>query len=142
MAMLQSSAEHVPGLIEIKERRNFFRANAAPAPSAMSLAAAMSRCIGAMPQLVQATMRSFARIRHVADDLRDLLRRFDRVRWHIDDADHTSLTVEQHSNFSGTREIDRLDGHLLDAALGQRRENLFILLPLVAERILPVDIGP
>src|SRR5580698_2925804 len=38
---------------------NLCRASFAPAPSAISLASAMSRCIGAMPQLVVATMLLF-----------------------------------------------------------------------------------
>ena len=43
----------------VRHQAYFCRARAAPLPSAFNFAAATSRRIGAMPQLVDATMRSF-----------------------------------------------------------------------------------
>ena len=56
----------------------------------------MSRRIGAMPQLVQATMRSFGTNFITSPiTLRDLLGRLYRVGGDVDDADQHILAVEQ-----------------------------------------------
>ena len=118
------------------------RASAAPWPSAASLAAAMSRRIGAMPQLVPATMRSFGTCLSTAlDRRRDLLGRLDRVGRDVDHADLHVLALEQREQLERHLGVAAFDRHLADAACRQRRENLLVLPPLAAERRLPVDVG-
>ena len=103
----------------------------------------MSRRIGAMPQLVQATMRS----RGTNFDTSpitccDVLGRLDLVAGDVDDADQHVLAVEQRRAASSARcELMAFERHLLDAALGERREDLLVLAPLAAQRRLPVDVG-
>ena len=117
------------------------RASLAPAPSACSLAKAMSHRIGAMPQLVQGWMRS---LRH------ELHRRsiVAATSSGVSTASlATSMTPTQHVLAFEQREqvhrharVLRLDRHLLDAARGERREDLLVLPPLAAERRLPVEV--
>ena len=72
----------------------------------------------------------------------DLFRRLDLVGGDIDHADQNVLALEQRASAcSGTLRMDALERNLLDLALRQRRENLLVLAPLAAERVLPVDIG-
>ena len=72
------------------------RQQAHRAPSAASLASAMSRRIGAMPQLVVSTRRSFGTILHEFVDQRgDLLGRLDGVGGDVDDAGLHGLALQQ-----------------------------------------------
>ena len=118
------------------------RASSAPWPSAASLATAMSRRIGAMPQLVPAMIFSFGDVFHrLADHGGDLLGRLDLVGRDVDHADLHVLAVEQRQQAHRHPRVAAFDRDLIDPALRQRRKDLLVLPPFAAERRLPVDIG-
>ena len=92
----QTGGERDPGEASSLTYPYFCLASAAPAPSALSFASAMSRRIGAMPQLVQAMIFSFgATFVTSADHLCHLLGRLDLVSCDINHADQQILTFQQ-----------------------------------------------
>ena len=79
---------------------NLCRASFAPAPSAISFASAISRRIGAMPQLVVATMLLFGtNFDDRLDHLDDILRGLDGVAGDVDHAGLHDLALEQAEQF-------------------------------------------
>ena len=102
----------------------------------------MSRCIGAMPQLVQATIFSLATyLQRFADHGRDLGCGLDLVGGNVDDADQHVLAVKQLEHAHRYARIDAFERDLVEAAARQRRKELLILPPLGPERRFPLDIG-
>ena len=117
-------------------------ASAAPAPSALSLPAATARDSGAMPQLVQGWMRSAsACFSACADRGGDLLRRLDRVRGDVDGADQQLLVRKQADQRDRHARVGAFERNLLDRRSVDRREDLLVLPPFGAERLLPLQVG-
>ncbi len=124
------------------ELLNRCRASAAPLPSASSLAAAMSRRIGAMPQLVEATTRSFGTCLSTASMVAATSSgvSISSVATSITPI-ATSLPLSSDSSSIGTLALRHSTDTWSNPARRQRGENLLVLPPLAAERRLPVDVG-
>src|SRR6185312_3301114 len=74
-----------------------------------------------------------------ADGGRHLLGRLDAVGGDVDRPEQHVLALEQLQEPQRYARMDAFERDLVDAALGQRREDLLVLPPLAAEALLPLD---
>ena len=77
----------------------------------------------------------------LADGVGNLLRGFDLFAGDVDHADHHVFAFKQRHQVRRHLRVVTLQADLLDAALGQRREDGFVLTPLLAQRHFPVVVG-
>jgi hypothetical protein len=80
-------------------------------------------------------------LQRAPDRVGHFLGRLHRIAGHVDHAHHHVLAFEQRHQLRRHVRVDALQAHLVDAARGQRGKHLLVLAPLLAQRLLPLDVG-
>ena len=80
-------------------------------------------------------------LQRLLDHFGNFLRRLHAVACHVDHADEHVLALEQLHQLDRHARVDALERDLLDPAFRQRGEDLLVLAPGFAERLLPVEVG-
>ena len=79
-------------------------------------------------------------LQRFADDLRHVFGRLDAIGRDVDAADQHVLAFEERDEIDRHARVGALERHLVDRGLGEQREDLLVLAPLVAEGLLPDDV--
>ena len=93
-----------------------------------------------MPQLVVARLAPRREFHDLVDHPGDIVRGLDVIARDIDDAGLHHLALEQGSSSSGTLDCG-IRSRPAGSGSGRSPEDLLILPPLAAERLLPVGVG-